>query len=462
MDFTGLLSGYRCKACIISINIFPNGEYGDIRIIAANKAHADEFQKVYGHSFEADTPYEYSFPKSLNFEDDCYRSAVLNTELHSYVYIETMGMWAELFFLPLESDVPYKGYCLFAYKLENESDALVMSDVAPDVASAVLASFIKLNSEKDFMVCIREVLDDIRKISDARRCCILLMDTEAGECSVLGDSTRASSQTPTGESTNKAFYKVAVTWEKTLAGSNSLLIKNEQDMLIVKERNPEWYESLKRASVETIVLFSLKYNGKLVGYMWSTNFDVDNAMKIKSVLELSTFFIAARISNYQLMKKLELLSSVDLLTGVKNRNAMNNRVSEFSSKKFSKPASLGIVFADLNGLKRVNDEKGHDAGDRLIKRAAEMIKEVFTKAEVYRAGGDEFMIISENCTPDILEENVKELRKLSDTDPDVSFSIGWCYDDTDLDICKDMSLADVRMYEDKEEYYRKNPEKKYR
>lgn len=462
MDFTSLLQSCRGKTCVISVDIYPDDKYGNIRVMAANKAHAEEVERIWGHGFEPDLPYETSFPKNHDLEDACYRCAVLHQELHAYSDLKELGLWVELFFLPLESDREDKGYCLFSYRLASKPDAVAMADVAPDVASAVLASFLKLHGEKDLKTCITEVLNDIREISDARRCCILLMDLEAGECSVLGDSTRKDSATPTGESTNKSFYKVAVTWDRMIGNNKSLIIKNEQDMQIVKEVNPDWYESLKRASVETLILFPLKYNGKLVGYIWSSNFDLENLHKIKAVLELSTFFIAAKITNYQLVKKLELLSSIDLLTGVKNRNAMNNWILEFTSEKYRKPETLGIVFADLNGLKRVNDRKGHVAGDLLIKTAAELISQVFSGADVYRAGGDEFMIIVENCTDEFLLEKVEELRRLCDSHPDVSFSIGRCFDDSNLDILKDMSLADARMYEDKEQYYRNNPDKKYR
>ena len=464
MNFNSFLEGCKGKACVMSVDIYPEGRYGNIKVAAANKAHEEEVKKVWGRSFQADTPYEMSFPKNLNFEDDCYRSAVLGEELHTYSEIKEMGLWVELFFIPLKSDIENKGYCLFSYKMSPISNAFVRADVAPEVASAALASFIKLHGENGFKECIIEVLKDLREISNARRYCILLMDTEAKECSILADSTRENSgESPTGESSSKGFYKIAESWDKLLAGSNSLIIKNEQDMQIVKEGNPEWYASLKRASVKSIALLPLRYNGGLVGYIWASNFDVDNVQKVKEVLELSTFFIAGRIANYQLMKKLEIMSSVDLLTGAKNRNSMNNRVSRFTSKNIKKPESLGIVFADLNGLKRINDTKGHEAGDQLLKKAAAFLNRVFFEDEIYRAGGDEFMIISENCTSESIEKKVEELRTISGSaDSEVSFSIGWCFDDTEIDILKDMSLADARMYADKEEFYRKNPEKKYR
>ena len=463
MEYNSILNNFKGKACIISVEKYPEDKYGNIRVVAANKAHAEEVERVWGHSFEADSPYEMSFPKNLNFEDNCYRSAILGQELHSYSDVKDFEVWAELYFLPLESDSENKGYCLFSYTLSSKANAFVRADVAPDVASAVLTSFIKLHGENDFKQCIMEVLKDLRDISDARRCCILLMDTEAEECSTLADSIRENApESPTGESSNKNFYKIAITWEKLLSGGNSLIIKNEQDMEVVKEGNSDWYASLQRASVKSLALFPLRYNGKLVGYIWASNFEVKNLSKVKAVLELSTFFIAGRIANHQMMKKLEVLSTVDLLTGVKNRNSMNNRVMDFTSKNYNKPASLGIIFADLNGLKRINDTLGHSAGDLLIKKAVSFLNQVFIKDEIYRAGGDEFMIISENCTQEDLENKVASLRKLCSTDADVSFSIGWCFDDTDKDILKDMSLADSRMYVDKDEYYKKFPEKKWR
>ena len=52
----------------------------------------------------------------------------------------------------------------------------------------------------------------------------------------------------------------------------------------------------------------------------------------------------------------------------------------------------GVAYIDLNGLKRVNDQKGHEAGDRLIRNAAAVINDIFYD-KVYRIGGDEFVVI---------------------------------------------------------------------
>ncbi|MBO4781584.1 MAG: GGDEF domain-containing protein, partial [Lachnospiraceae bacterium] len=202
-------------------------------------------------------------------------------------------------------------------------------------------------------------------------------------------------------------------------------------------------------------------NGKMIGYIWASNFNIERSDKIKEVLELTTFFIASEIANYQLLNRLEILSNMDLLTGCKNRNAMNNRVAEFDLPEARKYKNIAIVFVDLNGLKQTNDREGHPAGDRLLKRAANVLNEVFSEDEIYRAGGDEFMIIALNTSQKEMEDKIATLRNVSE-DNNVSFAVGLCFDDTKLDIRKDMHIADERMYDDKDEYYEAHPERKYR
>ena len=463
MDFHKLLDVYECKACIMSVEYGPDEQYGNIRLVAANDACIEFIEKVLGREYGEDVPYRTIYTRNLNFEYDCFLSAVKHQHKHSYVSLYRMNMYMELYFVPLASDKENVGYCLYTYEVSPMRNANSMTDVAPETSARVLASCIKMHGAKDFTGCMSEVIADIRELCDARRCCILLMDTENRDCTILSDEIRPGVERPKdGESMNKSFYTTAESWEKTLAGSTCLILKNQADLLAIKEINPTWYASLARAQVQSIALFPLKHNGDLVGYIWVSNFDTIDSVKIKEVLELTTFFIASEIANYLLLKKLEQLGSMDLLTGTKNRNAMNNRVDEFDNQIQSGVESLGIVFADLNGLKVVNDKEGHVAGDRLLKNAAAVLNQVFLDEEIYRAGGDEFMIIAVNRSKEDIEEKVQKLRDYCEQEGSVKFAIGVCYDDKDINIRSDMHIADERMYEDKKEYYRKYPERKYR
>ena len=226
----------------------------------------------------------------------------------------------------------------------------------------------------------------------------------------------------------------------------------------LQEQNPVWKSSLDQAGVKTVVLFPLRHGGNLLGYMWALNFNVENVLKIKETLELTTFFLASEISNYLLLDKLKILSTIDTLTSVRNRNEMNNRVDRIVEGK--EPVPSAVLFADLNGLKRVNDERGHAAGDKMLRAAASILQSVFHDGEVYRAGGDEFMILVNEINEEEVQDRVARVHFLSGKTENVRFSIGVCYGKRD--IRKAMRLADERMYAFKNGYYEAHPELKYR
>lgn len=462
MDYTNLLEQYKCKACVLSVDTYEDGTYGNILCVTGNKLMKDDIEDLTKRPFEDNSPYYMSFPKDMNFEDFIYRSAVLHQPLHTYVNLYQMGLWIEMYLLPLDSDKEGTGYCLYSYTVSPKASEDTMSDVAPETSSKVIQACIKFRGGEDFLKAIQEVTSDIREICDAFRCCVLTLDTDKEECMLLGDAYSAGHPSfLTDAKVRKEFYQLASTWEDTLAGSTCLIIKNEQDMNELKERNPEWYDSLAQFNVESMVLFPLKYNGKTLGYIWATNFDIEHTVKIKETLELTTFFIGSELANYQMLTKLEILGTIDLMTGSLNRNAMNNRVSTFDASK-EDVKSIGILFADLNGLKRINDNNGHHEGDRFLKKAAAVLRQVFVDDEIYRAGGDEFMVLCINDTEEEFDAKLRRIRELSEKQANVSFAIGSCFEWKDTDIRRALHKADEDMYEDKKEYYSRHPEMRFR
>ena len=223
-----------------------------------------------------------------------------------------------------------------------------------------------------------------------------------------------------------------------------------------------YFRILHIAKVKSLVLFPLKAGFELLGYIWATNFDTEKTIHIKETLELTTFFLASEISSFQMFDKFKLLSTVDLLTGVLNRNEMNNRVMQLSLDDRAGRENVGIVFADLNGLKQMNDLQGHSAGDKLIKDAAKILKQLFRKNEIYRAGGDEFMVLLRGVTMPELEDYARQIKAMADETDTVSFAIGLCLEQDSQKIYEAMKTADVNMYEDKKAFYDAHPERKRR
>ncbi|MBO7474039.1 MAG: sensor domain-containing diguanylate cyclase [Ruminococcus sp.] len=463
MDFEKMLEGYKNKTCIISIERFSDGTCGNIRIAAGNKAHCDEFYSLMKRDFEPGIPYDEFYPKDMNYEDYCYRCAFLGQSIHTYVKVQQLGVWVDLYLLPLKSDKEDTGYCLLSYEVTPKADTDIMSHLSADTSSKVIKTCIKLRGSDNTAETFYDVIEDIRQICDSDHCCILLVDERERRCTTLCESLRPDCDLlPMDSYLDDNFYNIASTWDDTIGGSSCVVVKDEQDMKWLSSVNPLWYRSLTDAGVKSIVLFPLAYNGNTLGYMWAINFNVDNTVKIRETLQLTTFFIASEISNYQLLQRFEMLSSADALTGVKNRNTMNNMVDSVIWGKHKLRMPFAVIFADLNGLKRVNDAYGHGAGDNMLKTAASMLKEVFFDSEVYRAGGDEFMIIAAGITEDELEKRLDQLKKQAERTSDVRFSIGTCFCDSGNDILMAMRYADEKMYADKERYYRQHPEMKYR
>ena len=463
MDYSGLLEQMDSKSCVLSIDMYEDGSYGNILCVTGNTLFKNDIEELTKQPFVDNTPYYYSLPKDINFENFIHRCVVLQKPLHTYVNLAEMGLWVEMYISPLKSDKPGTGYCLYSYVLSPKVSEESMSDLSPDTSAKVISACIKFRAGNDFLKTVNEIATDIREICNAFRCCIATIDSINETSDLLGDSFVPSfNPFLQAEQFKKDFYKLMLTFEDTLAGSSCLIIKNEQDMKIIEERNPAWYESLKKYRVTSMVLFPLKYKDTLLGYIWASNFDVKYADKIKEVLEVTTFFIASEIANYQMLKKLERLGMIDLLTGSLNRNAMNNRISRFDDEKDETIKSIGVVFADLNGLKMINDREGHFEGDRSLKKAFAFLRTIFTDDEIYRAGGDEFMILCINNPKEDFEAKIEHVKEVVRDDADVSFAIGSCYNDDNLDIRKALRIADENMYKDKNLFYERHPELKYR
>lgn len=458
MDFDKILSHYRAKACVMSVELFPDGSYGNIRVVAGNKAHCDDMEALRHTPFVPNSPYEMCFPKNQNFEDHCFRCIQSGKPLHAYVDLYMMGLWLNMFLMPLDSDRENIGYCVYCYDVAPKADSSTMADLSAETATYVLNTCIKLRGTDNVKQTFQEVVEDIRKTCGSDHCCILLTDAENRECSIFAESIREDVKIKPMSRYVEGFYAIAETWPETLAGSTCIIVKDERDMEKLHLANPIWGSMLDLSGVKTIVLFPLRHGGELLGYLWAVNFNVDDVLKIKETLEVTTFLIASEISSYLLLNKLQIMSTIDSLTGVKNRNVMNNRIDQIVAGR--KPSPDAVIFADLNGLKRMNDDQGHISGDKVLRSAAEILQYVFPDEDVYRAGGDEFMVLVSNITENELNTRVAKIRTMAKLSENVRFSIGTCYGEPD--VRRAMHIADEQMYADKNSFYAEHPELKYR
>ena len=148
----------------------------------------------------------------------------------------------------------------------------------------------------------------------------------------------------------------------------------------------------------------------------------------------------------------------DALTGLLSRYAYNNALDKYTTDM---PESLVAFSIDINGLKRVNDTLGHEAGDELICGAAACIKNVFDEVgSCYRTGGDEFIVLASmnkkeavKCVQDIEKLTKNWTGSLVDS---LALSVGYALLEEHKDCsCSELiQVADKQMYMAKDEYYR--------
>ena len=470
MDFQKFVDGFHPMTCVMSVENLGNGKWGEIRIVCGNKAYVDSIENMpdvpqaFLKKFIPNSKYQDYFPQDPNFELFLYGSAVQKKPMHSYVHPERFDFWFNLFSMPLDADDGKLCYCTYTQELTHEVDSERMSNISHDTATEVLNTCIKLRGATDFKTTMYEVIKDIRQICGADYCGLLGINEITQECTLLAEDLdetfRATKYKVDWFSPD--FYQIAKTWESVLDGSNCIIYRNPEEMAFIKEKSRIWYDSLTEANVESLVLFPLKSGYELLGYIWANNFDIEKTLHIKETLELTTFFLASEISSYQMFDRFRILSTIDMLTGVLNRNEMNNRVMQLGIDDRPGRKNIGILFADLNGLKTINDNNGHSAGDKLIKDAAAILKEVFPEAEIYRAGGDEFMVLLRGTTMQELQVFEKQLKEKAAATDNVSFAVGLCVEEDSQKIYSAMKAADIAMYEDKKQFYDEHPDKKRR
>lgn len=133
---------------------------------------------------------------------------------------------------------------------------------------------------------------------------------------------------------------------------------------------------------------------------------------------------------------------LDALTGFKNRKAYYKDIDFIEHDQEISTQPVGVVFADVNGLKKVNDNFGHDAGDELIASVAKAITEIFPEAKKYRFGGDEFVILSFDKNKTIFDEKLEKLTGLW-KDNRYSASIGSVWMEHAINFEKSVAVADL-------------------
>ncbi len=475
--FKQLVNGFFLPATVFIVKRNEDGSCSEIRFFVVNEVNKKSFLDTFGGGYNEETydsdavakliegtRYDDHMPSDPKFESIVMEAAFEGKHIHTYVdTTKIYGFWTEDILFPVcpPADCPTDpdtSYCLFMYTLNKEMDTGKYSSVSPDISSFVIKACLELRSENNFLSCMETVIADIRKYTKAAGAAVLTYVKDEAKYNVIADSHIDGIQ-----SIKEAFkivpFSVVASWEEMLRETNAIIIKDENDMEHYNRINPDWVATMRADNVQSLCLVPFIHQNAIIGFLFIKNFDVNEVTRIKETMELVSFFLTSEVANHLFLERLEYLSNVDMLTGVFNRNCMNVNVDELSIKLEFDPRPFNVAFCDLNGLKSINDNGGHDRGDKLLVYAADVLMEVFYDDKIYRTGGDEFTIISFSSEK-VFEEKIAKLREKA-SDPDwLYFAIGYYHDEDKGKLRLAMRYADERMYEDKDKFYEKYPDKR--
>lgn len=167
---------------------------------------------------------------------------------------------------------------------------------------------------------------------------------------------------------------------------------------------------------------------------------------------LSTYYVRALTDNVVARCKLKVIAETDLNTQIPNRNAYENHMQDYPLRCAN---TLSCVYVDVNGLHELNNTKGHDAGDVMLKTVAQEMVKTFGIKDSYRIGGDEFVAFVVDEDPRMVRERMRALEANVEADG-YSVAVG-CATCSAGGIQMEALIkqAETRMYDAKNEYYRK-------
>ena len=241
---------------------------------------------------------------------------------------------------------------------------------------------------------------------------------------------------------------------------NDCIIIDDVEQL--QKTNPAAYATLHAQEITSLIAAPIFLDNKLAGYIGIDNYDSEKIKNSSYLLLSMSIFLSYAIRHRNHVDMLHRLSYHDLLTNALNRNAFMDVLSQFRPGQY---ASAGIIYIDINGMKEINDFYGHHQGDKILITTVAKVFNLFKPDELFRIGGDEFVIITYDLTETDFYEKFNLLRNIFCKKTNLPFSIatGSCWVKSPSDLNSLLQQADSAMYADKKKfYYGKEKTSRYR
>ena len=436
-DILYMLKDLPDACCIFKVLTDPFGTVKDMLFLFANEKYGQLVKKpsaeLIGNTY---------FNTVTNRDEDwikySYQAAILRQSTIIRTYNSDFDKWFEFWSVP----VYQKGFCAFiihdvTVAKRDEDDRMLKRN-----SNNLVIQCAKELSSAEFGKGIKKVLKILGTSIEADR--VFIAETQDKEVKAVHEWVNGTSlsKAPTKkEIESNDFISM---WEKQLNNKNIAVVNDTHD---IRGRNKELYDKHLAGKVQRYIIATVRDKKDVLGYLVADNYANDLQLNVTEVMESAAIFISYEIRNRALTSEMMYLGSHDALTGLGNRYSLNQTLGLLAGMS----VKVGVCYTDINGLKEVNDEKGHQAGDELIKQVAGVFSSVFKKKYCYRIGGDELISI----LPEIEENKFYDLvKKLKEKKIDVAIGAVWSNNSGEIN--RVIKLADEAMYDDKTNYYKKH------
>ena len=255
-----------------------------------------------------------------------------------------------------------------------------------------LSSLVRLADDfsvgRDYRNLLQKIMERSAELLRAEQCSIMLIERETNELLVEA-SKGAFGAVPKRARVPKGEGIAGWVAEQ---GEPVLVADIEHDPRIGKK-------SRTRYKTASFVSVPLKIDNKVVGVMNFTDkatgelFD-DEDLQIARTCASQAAVVLDRKEMTEQAERLRKEAMIDHLTGLLNRGNVLHRLQEELARSNRYEKTMSLILVDVDRFKHINDQCGHPAGDHVLRRIAELMKNAVRSADIIgRYGGDEFMVI---------------------------------------------------------------------
>ena len=442
-DILHMIKDLPDACCVFKVLTDPFGTVRDMQFLFVNEKYASLVGKPTAELIGS------TYYKTVSNRDEdwirlSYQAALMRQSVINRTYNTSYNKWFEFWAVPVYK----KGFCAFiihdvtAEKRKEETREIITN------SNNIIIECAKVLSANDFKKGIKSALKKLGTELKADR--VYIVECKDGAAGEIYEWINVHSGR--GLPSRKDFDKFDffTMWNKQLDGNNVVVI---DDISYIQKKNQEVYEDVLSGNINRYCIATLNDKKDIIGYLMVDNFVLNLDINLREVMESVAIFVSEELRNYNLAKEMTYMSSHDALTDLGNRSSFNSTINMLEGID----EQVGICFMDINGLKMVNDNEGHEAGDKLIIEAANTIASVFKKKYCYRIGGDEFVAIVPQIDKEHFEELVEKFRKKNKK---VSMAMGALWHENAEAVEEMVSNADKLMYSDKARFHTANNDRR--